>query len=53
MTRLLLVVPMVELNQKCLHEIEHLIALFRDEKVGTINDDHQPIITISQRYKVV
>ena len=40
MTRLLLVVPMMELNQKRLHAIEHLIKPFRDEKVRTINCDH-------------
>jgi len=40
MTWLLLVVPMMELNQKRLYAIEHLVRPFRDEKVRTINCDH-------------
>ena len=53
MAWLLLVVPMVELNLKRLEEIEHLIASFREKKVRTINYDHQPVISISQRYEVI
>ena len=46
MTWLLLVVPMVESNQKRLYAIEHLIASFCGKKVCAINYDHQPIISI-------
>jgi hypothetical protein len=53
MTRLLLVVPMVELNQKRLHAIEHLVVFLRKEKVRTVNDDHQPITSIGQRDEVI
>ena len=44
---------MVELNQKRLHQIEHLVAFFREEKVRTINDDHQSIISVSQRDEII
>lgn len=44
---------MVELNQKRLHAIEHLVVFFRKEKVRTVNDDHQPITSIGQRDEVI